>query len=85
MFNSLPWLHKLIFSDTLKVFKDIEELLRPDELLTANFSTSCSAEYPSMIPEKKDRNNKRTFTTWARFRLFSQGIKFTIPRSLSTI
>ena len=25
------------------------------------------------------------FTTWARFPLFSQGIKFNIPRSLPTI
>ena len=25
------------------------------------------------------------FTTWARFPLFSHGIKFNIPRSLSTI
>lgn len=60
MFNSSPWLYKLVFSDTLKVFKDIEKLLRLDVLLTANFIALSSAEYAPIIPEKEDRDNRMT-------------------------
>ena len=46
----------------------------------------CDEQINDYVPKIETCcKQENLFTTWARFPLFSQGIKFNIPRSLSTI
>ena len=88
-FSGVTWVIKKYKSSAVDIIGESNQTVEAHTKKVAqNFASQCKDQIEQAGLQEsfgKELQYGNLFTTWARFPLFSQGIKFNIPRSFPTI